>query len=106
MSALAEAVPALFEDGVVRFDAPPPSSEGASVTVSVRPSALPQVPPEVPQRDQAVPETRADPAPALDSDDSLVKLLRLTGDGPGDGSLLVDDYEFGRNRPNPDGRDR
>ena len=107
MSALAKSVPAVFENGTVRFQGPPPFSEGDVVTVSFRSAASRPAPVDASRHGEGgAMETDAEPVPPLDPDDPLVKLLRLTGDGPGDGSLHVDDYKLGRKRPTADGRGR
>ena len=74
-------VPAVVEGGIVKLPAGSPNANGTAVTIVAGAAAA-----------------EDDAADALDPNDPLVRLLRLTGDGPPDGASHVDEYKLGLKR--------
>lgn len=82
---VAQTFRAVFENGVLRLRGDLPFTEGEELEVLVRSRA-------------ATPTAPLSPAPSTDpvgDDDPLVRLSKLVGDGPPDGSTHIDEYKLG-----------
>ena len=88
--AFAKSVPAVFENGALRFLGPPPFTEGQRVTVR----AVPAETETADAQPGRPPDGGGVEAEALK--DPLLDLIGIVKDGPPDWSEHFDDYRFGR----------
>ena len=84
----ARSFPAVIEDGTVRVPPGLPFRDGDEVQILIRPAPGPS-------RGTGTAPTPADARPPVNESDPLVRLSKLVGDGPPDGSTHVDEYKLG-----------